>query len=693
MGFLYRLSLLIFLPAGLASAQGIGDISFESSPALANRAVKIIIRGEGAQSPCGLEVTLGDGNVRNVRAEEFPVTVEHTYADPGQFSISVTGKFLMRGLRSVPACQGQKIARLTVRGNPTAALGPKLPPCPATGVRNNCVGEITLPDGRKYAGEWQRGTANGNGVLTAADGARYVGEFENGEFQGQGVLTTAKGDRFVGQFQNGKANGRGSFTSNNGTIYEGEFRDNQFHGQGAATLPGGERYVGEWRDGKANGRGVFTGNAIQYTGDFRDSEFHGTGTLTQANGSKQVGEFRAGKATGHGVQYNRDGSVSKSGTFKDDVLVVTHPVDMARFAFSQDPRQASAAATVTPAPAPPSVNRTPPAQAPSNMDELIEQGVMKILGMALGQAGNERAESAGNAARQRDIDLEVERRKRLEAEAQLVRERERVAQAERQRQEAVRRPATEPPAPPAAMPIAAVPIAANRKALIIGNDTYKQVDKLRTAREDARAIAEGLKQVGFTVTLRLDVTEREMKAAIRNFVAQVEGGDEVAFFFAGHGVQIGSANYLIPIDIGGENEAQIRDEGVALQRVLDDISDRKAKFTLALIDACRDNPFKVAGRSIGSSSRGLAPTNAATGQMIVFSAGTGQKALDNLGDADTAKNGVFTRVFLRQMLRPSPIDRIIKDTRTEVVRLAKTIGHEQVPAIYDQVVGEFYLTK
>jgi hypothetical protein len=37
-----------------------------------------------------------------------------------------------------------------------------------------------------------------------------------------------------------------------------------------------------------------------------------------------------------------------------------------------------------------------------------------------------------------------------------------------------------------------------------------------------------------------------------------------------------------------------------------------------------------------------------------------------------------------------PIDRVIKNVRTEVVRLAKTIGHDQVPAIYDEVVGDFY---
>jgi hypothetical protein len=107
------------------------------------------------------------------------------------------------------------------------------------------------------------------------------------------------------------------------------------------------------------------------------------------------------------------------------------------------------------------------------------------------------------------------------------------------------------------------------------------------------------------------------------------------------------------------------------------------------VDACRDNPFKTSGRSIGG--RGLAPTTAATGQMIIFSAGSGQQALDKLGNADKNKNGLFTRVFIKEMQKPGlSVDRVLRNVRKEVVDLAKSVGHEQVPAIYDQVVGEFY---
>ncbi len=261
-------------------------------------------------------------------------------------------------------------------------------------------------------------------------------------------------------------------------------------------------------------------------------------------------------------------------------------------------------------------------------------------------------------------------------------------------------PSAQPTAPQALAPaprieankIQPLTTLAQRRALVIGNDSYRHVAPLANAREDARSIAQGLTQVGYQVTLKLDLNEKDMKIALRNFKAQVEGGDEVLIFYAGHGVQIGAANYLLPIDITGESEEQIKDDGIQLQRILDDMSERKTKFTLAMIDACRDNPFKKSGRALGG--RGLSPTTAATGQMVIFSAGAGQQALDKLGPGDQDKNGLFTRIFVKEMQKPGvSIDRLVRNVRNDVVNLAKSVGHEQVPAIYDQVIGEFYFRR
>lgn len=230
---------------------------------------------------------------------------------------------------------------------------------------------------------------------------------------------------------------------------------------------------------------------------------------------------------------------------------------------------------------------------------------------------------------------------------------------------------------------------ARRLALVVGNDSYRNVAALKNARSDAKAVAAVLQGLGFDVTLKEDLTLTALKGALREFKARVNGGDEVIFYFSGHGVQFEGTNYLVPIDIVAENEQQVADDAVPLQRVLDDLNDQKARFSLAIVDACRDNPFKGAGRAIGG--RGLAPVTAANGQMVLYSAGAGQSALDRLGPNDRDPNGVFTRVLLKEMQKPGvPVDRMLKVVRDEVVQLAKSASHEQVPALYDQTIGEFF---
>ena len=234
--------------------------------------------------------------------------------------------------------------------------------------------------------------------------------------------------------------------------------------------------------------------------------------------------------------------------------------------------------------------------------------------------------------------------------------------------------------------------AERRVALVIGNDHYQKFGALKNARADARAVANKLKALGFEVSLYLDADAKTMLRAMRQFKRQINGGDDVVFYYSGHGVQLEAANYLLPVDIVGENVDQVKDDALALQRVLDDLRDQKARFSLAIIDACRDNPFKGTGRAIGS--RGLAPTTAATGQMVLYSAGAGQQALDRLDVRDRNPNGLFTRVLLKEIDKPGlSVDRMLRNVRDEVVRLAKGVGHEQVPALYDQTVGDFYFLR
>ena len=237
--------------------------------------------------------------------------------------------------------------------------------------------------------------------------------------------------------------------------------------------------------------------------------------------------------------------------------------------------------------------------------------------------------------------------------------------------------------------VTAAPALAARRALVIGIDNYRAIAPLRNARADAEAMAAALRRVGYEVDLQTDRSLKQLQADVRAFRQRIAGGDEVVVFFSGHGVQLGGTNYLLPTDVSAESEDQVRDDALALSKVLEDLRERKPRFTLAIVDACRDNPFASAGKAIGG--RGLTGVAGATGQMVIYAAGEGQRALDRLGGNDPVRNGVFTRVFIREMAKPgASIREVLFRVRDEVATLAESVRHEQVPAVYDQVRGNYY---
>lgn len=356
-------------------------------------------------------------------------------------------------------------------------------------------------------------------------------------------------------------------------------------------------------------------------------------------------------------------------------------------------REMESKATAGVKPAAPMVNATATAAAPVAALPSNAPGVAKPQAAAAAPKPLPPAPAVATAA---DVNMQQrldQERKALEEEKRkMAQQMEAMTQmlAKLQKENAAAAKAKEDALLAQTEPVSKAPVTyANRKALVIGNDLYTDVPKLNNAGADADAMAKSLEAVGYKVFKHLNLSEKKFKQAIRDFRQNLSGGDEVLFFFAGHGVQLGNANYLLPTDVKGDQEDQVKDDAILLQKVLDDLEEKKTKFALAVIDACRDNPFKGKGRAIGG--RGLAPTSAATGQMIMFSAGSGQQALDRLGDNDKDKNGLFTRIFVKEMLKPGvSVDRVLRNVRNEVVRLARSVGHEQTPALYDQAIGEFY---
>ncbi|MEZ5923812.1 MAG: caspase family protein [Hyphomicrobiaceae bacterium] len=242
----------------------------------------------------------------------------------------------------------------------------------------------------------------------------------------------------------------------------------------------------------------------------------------------------------------------------------------------------------------------------------------------------------------------------------------------------------------------AVPsLAEQRLALVVGNDDYETLPDLKKAVNDARAVSAALSELGFTVMIGENLPRRAMNRKLADLEAAIAPGDLVFFFFAGHGVAIDSANYLIPVDMPLPNEGEetvVADEAVAADSIIRRIQARGASVSFIILDACRDNPFAATGtRSIGSS-RGLTRIEAAKGVFVLYSAGIGQTALDRLSESDTDPNSVFTRKFVPLLRTPglSHVD-IAKEVQREVDKLAASVLHPQQPAYYDQIIGKVVL--
>ena len=229
-----------------------------------------------------------------------------------------------------------------------------------------------------------------------------------------------------------------------------------------------------------------------------------------------------------------------------------------------------------------------------------------------------------------------------------------------------------------------------RIALVIGNDTYTHVRPLQKAGNDATAMARELKAAGFEVLLHRDLNYRGMVKAVETLANTITGGDQVVFFFAGHGVQLKTGNYLLPVDIEASSESEIEKTAYGLADLTDKLSEAKASFALVMVDACRDNPIKSNGRSVGGS-RGLSPVDPPKGQVVVFSASKGQQALDRLNDTDKDPNGVFTREFIKRMKKPGVrVEDMVREVQDSVEALARTVSHDQRPAMYSEARGNFY---
>lgn len=198
-------------------------------------------------------------------------------------------------------------------------------------------------------------------------------------------------------------------------------------------------------------------------------------------------------------------------------------------------------------------------------------------------------------------------------------------------------------------------LTSTRVALVIGNGRYPDATTPMTQpAHDARALASALREQGFEVDAIEDATRADMLRGLDRLQARITPETVVTVFFSGYGIQSGRESYMIPVDAVIWKEADVRRNGISVEAMLADLSERGAKAKFAIIDASRRNPYE---RRFRQYSHGLAPIDAPANSLVMSSATPGQLVddaaregglmaralIDNLKTNDATAETVFNR--------------------------------------------------
>ncbi|MGU3286229.1 caspase family protein [Methylobacterium mesophilicum] len=226
--------------------------------------------------------------------------------------------------------------------------------------------------------------------------------------------------------------------------------------------------------------------------------------------------------------------------------------------------------------------------------------------------------------------------------------------------------------------------AERRVALVVGVGAYEAVPRLANATNDASAMADMFRKVGFdVVTLRTDVGNLAFKRAVREFEDAVTGADIAVVYYAGHGIEVGGQNYVVPSDAKLVNERDIEDEALVIDRLISVLEPAKS-LRLLILDACRNNPFvnkmkrRVATRAV---SAGLGAIEPSTSNTLIAYAAKGQAVANDGG----GEHSPFTQALLNNIAIPGLDVRLaLGRVRDEVLRA--TDG-QQEPYVYGSLGG------
>jgi formylglycine-generating enzyme required for sulfatase activity len=222
-----------------------------------------------------------------------------------------------------------------------------------------------------------------------------------------------------------------------------------------------------------------------------------------------------------------------------------------------------------------------------------------------------------------------------------------------------------------------------RVALIIGNSIYRNAPVLPNPQNDANDIAASLGRLEFSVKKVLNGTFDDIRRALLQFGREARGADMAVVYFAGHGMEIGGDNWLIPVDAELRTDTDAENEAINLRAVMLQVANATT-LGLVILDACRNNPFaaKMQRTSrLRAVTRGLNRVEPSDNVLVAYSAKDGTTADDGSG-----RNSPFTAALLRNMETPGlEIQFMFRTVRDEVMSATR---REQQPFVYGSLSKE-----
>jgi TPR repeat protein len=240
----------------------------------------------------------------------------------------------------------------------------------------------------------------------------------------------------------------------------------------------------------------------------------------------------------------------------------------------------------------------------------------------------------------------------------------------------------------AVLPAQAGPVSGRRTALVIGNSHYTSFPQLPNAINDADHVRDVLQQANFEVVLGTDLDGKALERTVRDFLRSLNNGDIALFYYSGHAVQVAGQNYILPVDASLASPYDLEAQAYNFSNLLQYMG-QSSNLQIAILDACRDNPFKSGFYYVGDKkvdvegNKGLAATAPGLGTLIVYSTAPDKVAYDGSSGLSP-----FSKAFADQALTPDvEVREVVTRIRNEVINA--TSG-KQVPWDTSSLTTSFY---